>query len=72
MKETVLGALIAALIAFFTAVLALLTQDGVTSLGDIGQVPWVVAFVGALISFLKDYQAISTRKLLSRVTGSGG
>jgi len=72
MKETVLGALIAALIGFFTAVLALLSQEGVTALSDIGQIPWVIASVGALISFLKDYQALSTRKAIAKVTGTGG
>ena len=71
MKETVIGAFIAALILFFTAVLALLTQEGVNSLGDIGQIPWIVAGLGALISFLKDYQALSTRKLIASITGSG-
>ena len=72
MKETVIGALIAALILFFTAVLALLTQEGVDSISDIGQIPWIVAGLGALISFLKDYQALSTRKLIANITGSGG
>jgi len=72
MKETIIGALIAALILFFTAVLALLTQEGVNSLADIGQIPWIVAGLGALISFLKDYQALSTRKLIGTLTGSGG
>ena len=69
MKETILGAGIAAIISFFTAVLALLTQPGVETIGDIGQLPWIVAGIGALISFLKDYQALSTRRLISNITG---
>jgi len=69
MKETVIGAIIAALILFLTTVLALLTQEGVNSLADIGQIPWIVAGVGAIISFLKDYQALSTRKVISSITG---
>ena len=69
MKSTVMGAAIAAIISFGTAVLALLTQPEVTSISDIGQIPWLVAGIGALLSFLKDYQALSTRKGIATLTG---
>lgn len=69
--ENVLGAAIAAVIGFLTAMLALLVQDGVNSIGDISQLAWIVAGVGALIAFLKDYQAINTRKAIANITGEG-
>ena len=70
-SETVIGAFIAAAIGFLTAMLALLVQDGVSSVSDISQLAWIVAGVGALISFLKDYQALSARRMIAKVTGTG-
>ncbi len=69
--NTILGASVAALILFLTRMLALLQTPGVESVGDIGQIAWVVLAVGALISFLKDFQSISTRRLINKVTGTG-
>ena len=70
MKEILIGAVVAALIGFLTAVLALLMQEGVAELSDISQLAWVVAGVGSLISFLKDFQAIWTRQKIAKITGS--
>jgi len=69
--NTIVGAVIAALILFFTGMLALLQTEGVETISDIGQIAWIVLGVGALVSFLKDYQAISTRRLVNKITGSG-
>ncbi len=69
--NTIIGALVAALILFLTGMLALLQTPGVASVGDIGQIAWIVLAVGALISFLKDFQSISTRRLINKVTGTG-
>ena len=69
--NTLVGALVAALILFFTGMLALLQTEGVQTISDIGQVAWIVLGVGSLISFLKDYQAISARRLINKITGSG-
>ena len=69
--NTIIGALVAALILFLTGMLALLQTPGVASVGDIGQIAWIVLSVGALISFLKDFQSISTRRLINKVTGTG-
>jgi len=69
--NTVVGAFIAALILFFTGMLALLQTEGVQSISDISQVAWIVLGVGSLVSFGKDYQAISTRRLVNKITGSG-
>ena len=68
---TISAAFIAALIGFLTAVLALLSQEGVTQISDISQLAWIVAGIGALISFLKDFQAVSTRRVISKLTGTG-
>lgn len=69
--NTIVGAAIAALILFFTGMLALLQTEGISTISDIGQIAWIVLGVGALVSFLKDYQAISTRRLVNKITGSG-
>lgn len=69
--NTIIGALIAAAIGFFTGMLALLQQEGVQALSDIGEIAWIVLVVGALISFLKDYQAIATRRAINKVTKTG-
>ena len=69
--ETVIGALIAALIGGMTAFLALISQEGVNGMADISEMAWVVLGIGATMAFLKDYQAITTRRALAAVTRSG-
>jgi hypothetical protein len=69
--NTIIGALVATLIAILTAALALLSGESVTSLGDISGLQWTILLIGGLITFGKDFQAISTRRLVNRVTGSG-
>lgn len=69
--NTIIGALIATLIAMATAALALLSGAGVTSLGDISGLQWTILLIGGLITFGKDFQAISARRLVNKVTGTG-
>jgi hypothetical protein len=69
--ETIGGALIAAIILFITGFLALFQQDGVQSWRDISEAGWWVLGGGAALSFFKDYQALSARRLLSKLTGTG-
>lgn len=69
--NTITGALIAAVITGLTAALALLQGEGVTQLSDISQIQWVVLGIGVALAFFKDYQAISTRRLVNKVTGTG-
>ena len=69
--NTIIGAFIATLIAMATAALALLSGANVASLGDISGLQWTILFIGGLITFGKDFQAISARRLVNRVTGSG-
>lgn len=69
--NTIVGAFIAMVIAMLTAALALLSGPEVTSLGDITGLQWVILIIGGLITFGKDFQAISARRLVNKVTGSG-
>ena len=68
---TVLGAFLAALTLFGTALLALLTTEEITKVADITQVQWLVIGVGALISFAKDFQALTVRRALAKIPGVG-
>ena len=69
--NTIVGALIAALISFGNALLALFMNDPNLTFGMITQAAWVGIVVGAVVQFLKDYQALSTRRLVNKVTGTG-
>lgn len=69
--NTVIGAVIAALIAFITGGIALMQGDNVTQISDISDLQWFILGGGALVTFLKDYQAIATRRMLNKVTKTG-
>lgn len=69
--NTILGAFIAVLIGFGNALLALYMNDPNLTFGMITQAAWVGMIVGASVQFLKDYQAISTRRLVNKITGTG-
>lgn len=69
--NTIIGALIATIIAMATAALALLSGAGVASLSDISGLQWTILLIGGLITFGKDFQAISARRLVNKVTGTG-
>ena len=69
--NTIIGAAIAAAINFLTALTALFVNDPELTFAMIKQAAWVGIIGGALIQFFKDYQAISTRRLVNKVTGSG-
>lgn len=69
--NTIVGALVATIIAILTGALALLSGDTITALSDISQLQWVILLVGGAITFFKDFQAITARRLVNKVTGSG-
>ncbi len=69
--NTILGAFVATIIALLTAALALLSGPQVTSLGDITGLQWVILLIGGALTFFKDFQAISARRLVNKVTGTG-
>lgn len=66
-----IGALGNALIAALTATIALLTGPDVTAFSDITSLQWAVLGAGALLVGIKDFQAVSARRLINEVTNSG-
>lgn len=69
--NTITGAFVAMVIAILTAALALLSGESITSLGDISALQWTILGIGGAITFFKDFQAISARRLINKVTGTG-
>ncbi len=69
--NTIVGAFIATVIAILTGALAMLSGDSITALSDISQLQWVILLIGGAITFFKDFQAISARRLVNKLTNSG-
>ena len=69
--NTIIGALLAAIVTGLTATLALLTGEGVTQLSDISTLQWVIMLVGVALAFFKDFQALTVRRLANKMTGTG-
>ena len=69
--ENVTGALIAAIILFVTGFVAILQLPEIDSWRDITSSVWLVLSSGALLSFLKDYQALWSRRTIAKLTGTG-
>ena len=68
--NTIVGALIAALIFFVGAIVTLFANDPDLTFDTISQAAWVAAGGGAALQFLKDFQAVTVRRLAGKVTGS--
>jgi hypothetical protein len=69
MPEIISGAVIAAVILLVSSLVTLFSQDPGMTFQQISQGTWVSMIGGALVAFLKDFQSISTRKLVSKLTG---
>lgn len=69
--NTIIGAFVATVVALLTAALALLSGPDIMSLSDITGLQWTILLIGGAITFFKDFQAISARRLVNRVTGTG-
>lgn len=69
--NTIIGAFVATVVALLTAALALLSGPGIMSLSDITGLQWTILLIGGAITFFKDFQAISARRLVNKVTGTG-
>lgn len=67
----IIGALIAALILFLSSIVTLFTSDPTLEFADIATATWVSIAGGAMVAFLKDFQAISTRRLINKATNTG-
>lgn len=65
------GAAIAALILLVSNMVTLFTENSELTFGSISQATWVVMIGGAVVAFLKDYQAVSTRRVIGKITGNG-
>ncbi len=69
--NTIVGAVLASLLIFITSFTALFMENPELTFGAIKQSAWVSIIGGAVAAFIKDYQAISTRRLVNKVTGTG-
>jgi hypothetical protein len=69
--NTLIGAFTAALILFLSSIVTLFTNDPTLEFEHISTAVWVSIGGGAAIAFLKDYQAITTRRFINRATKSG-
>jgi hypothetical protein len=69
--NTLIGAAIAALILFLSSIVTLFTASPELTFDMISTATWVSVAGGSAVAFLKDYQAISSRRLINKVTKSG-
>jgi hypothetical protein len=69
--DTTGGATIAALILLISNFVTLFTENSDLTFSTISQATWVVMIGGALIAGFKDYQALSTRRIIGKMTGTG-
>ena len=69
--NTIAGAVIFFLMRRRPAGSTLFLNNPEFTFGMITQAAWVGIVVGATVQFLKDYQALSTRRLVNKVTKTG-
>lgn len=69
--NTIIGAVVAALILFISSIVTLFTNDPTLTFADLSTAAWVSMVGGAAVAFLKDYQALTTRRLVNKITSSG-
>ena len=69
--NTVIGAAVAALILFISSLVTLFTNNPELTFGQITTATWVSIVGGAAAAFLKDFQAISARRLVNKLTKTG-
>jgi len=69
--NTLTGALIAALILFGSSVVTLFTNNADMTFADLSTATWVSLLGGAAIAFLKDYQALTVRRTVNKISGTG-
>jgi len=69
--NTLIGALVAALVLFMSSMVTLFTNDPTLEFSQISTAVWVSIVGGAAVAFLKDYQSLSTRRVINNFTGTG-
>ncbi len=67
----IISAAIAAIILFLSSIVTLFTNDPTLEFSGISTAVWVSVGGGAAIAFLKDYQALTSRRLINKVTHTG-
>ena len=68
--STIVGAFVASLIFFVGNMVTLFTENPELTFDAIKQATWVAALGGALLQFLKDYQAVWTRNMIDKAAGN--
>lgn len=68
--DSTLDAIVATLILFGSSLLAIFTQSPEVGIADISENTWWVLSLGALISFGKAYQTLSSRRLIAKARGA--
>lgn len=69
--NTIISAAVASLILFLSSIVTLFTNDPTLEFSTITTATWVSVGGGALVAFLKDYQALTSRRLINKVTHTG-
>lgn len=69
--NTLTGALIAALILFGSSVVTLFTSNPELTFADLTTATWVSLVGGAAVAFFKDYQALTVRRTVNKISGTG-
>jgi hypothetical protein len=69
--NTLTGALIAALILFGSSVVTLFTSNPDLTFADLTTATWVSLVGGAAVAFFKDYQALTVRRTVNKISGTG-
>lgn len=69
--NTLSGAAIAALILFGSSVVTLFVNNPDMVFADLSTATWVSLLGGAAIAFLKDYQALTVRRTVNKISGTG-
>ena len=70
--DTALGALTASAILIVGQFTALFMENPELTVGDLKQATWIAILGGGLLAFLKDFQAVSFRRMTANVRGAGG
>lgn len=65
--NTVVGALIAAAILFISSMTTPFMENPDLTLADVKQSTWIVVAGGAVVAFLKDYQAVTVRRITNKL-----
>ena len=69
--NTIIGALCNAGILFLSSLVTLFSNDPTLEFNQIATAAWVSMVGDAAIAYLKDYQSITARRFINRMTKSG-